>query len=417
MGKALDNMRILDMSRVLAGPWATQLLGDLGAEVVKIERIDGGDDTRSWGPPYQDGETPGTREASYFLSANRNKKSLSLDITSAAGQQIIRDLAGKSDVVIENFKTGALAKHGLDAASLRAINPRLVYCSITGFGQTGPYASLPGYDLLIQAMGGLMSVTGVPDGQPGAGPLKVGVALVDILTGLYAANAIQAALLHRQRTGEGQSIDIALLDCLIAAMANQSQTYLATGKNPMRMGNAHPSICPYDVFQTRDGHIVLAVGNDGQFRELCTHIGLNSLPDDERFATNTDRVANRTTLSDLLHDRLGTRTTHEWLAVLSRTKVPAGPVNEMDAVFADPQVVARQMQTTVDHEVLGDIPAVRCPIRYNGMAIGEGLAPPVIGQHNGEILNGILGCCAERIAELEAAGVVGKGPPNLPDID
>tara|TARA_B100000949_G_scaffold178799_1_gene159704 strand:+ start:3016 stop:4248 length:1233 start_codon:yes stop_codon:yes gene_type:complete len=407
MAQALDHIRVLDLSRVLAGPWATQLLGDLGAEIIKIEHPERGDDTRSWGPPYQENAATGDREASYFLSANRNKKSVCVDIATKAGQDIIRDLASKSDVVIENFKTGALAKYGLDADSLCRANPQLVYCSITGFGQTGPYANLPGYDLLIQAMGGLMSVTGVRDGDPGAGPMKVGVALVDILTGLYAANAIQAALMSRDRTGRGQSIDVALLDCLVAAMANQSQAFLATGESPGRMGNAHPSICPYDVFQTGDGHLVLAVGNDGQFRSFCKHVGLSELPDDERFSTNAARVANRVELTAIIGDVLNAKTTSQWLDILADSKVPIGPVNTLANVFDDPQVIARGTRTDLSHQTLGHVPAVRCPIRLSETTVGEGIGAPSLGQDTHSVLADVLGYCRARIAELEAGGALG----------
>ncbi|WP_370233814.1 MULTISPECIES: CaiB/BaiF CoA transferase family protein [Henriciella] len=412
MAKALDNIRVLDLSRVLAGPWATQLLGDLGAEVIKVERIEGGDDTRSWGPPFQESAVSDEREASYFLSANRNKKSICVDISTVAGQTVIRELAAASDVVIENFKTGALARYGLDADSLLKINPQLVYCSITGFGQTGPYAALPGYDLLIQAMGGLMSVTGVPDGQPGAGPMKVGVALVDILTGLYAANAIQAALLSRQRTGKGQAIDVSLLDCLIAAMANQSQAYLATGVSPGRLGNAHPSICPYDVFTTADGYLVLAVGNDRQFRALCGEIGLGDYPDDNRFATNSARVEHREQLTRAINEALSTRTTSEWMSALANSKVPAGPVNTLADVFADPHVRARGTQVELTHQNLGTIPAVRCPIRLGATPVNSGSAPPSLGQDTAAVLHDVLGYCPEHILELEAGGAVSGAARN-----
>ncbi|WP_300379102.1 CaiB/BaiF CoA-transferase family protein [Henriciella sp.] len=406
MARALENIRILDLSRVLAGPWATQLLGDLGAEIIKVERPEGGDDTRSWSPPYQEGEEPGTREASYFLSANRNKKSICIDISSPAGQKVVRDLAASSDVLVENFKTGSLAKYGLDANSLRRINPRLVYCSITGFGQTGPYASLPGYDLLIQAMGGLMSITGVPDGQPGAGPMKVGVALVDILTGLYAANAIQAALLHRTNTGEGQAIDVSLLDCLVAAMANQSQGYLATGKNPTRMGNAHPSICPYDVYETADGHVVLAVGNDRQFQKLCDCIGLSGLADDSRFSTNAARVANRDVLTAILHEKLISQPTRHWLDLLENSDVPAGPVNKIADVFADPHVQARNTEITLDHAGLGKVPGVACPVRLSETPATHQSAAPLLGEHTDDVLQTVLNYCPNEVTRLNAERII-----------
>ena len=407
MTQALEGLRVLDLSRVLAGPWATQLLGDLGAEIIKIERPGRGDDTRSWSPPFQVGADPDEREASYFLSANRNKKSVCIDITTPDGQEVIRKLAKTSDVLIENFKTGSLIKYGLDAETLRAENPRLVYCSITGFGQTGPYAHQPGYDLLIQAMGGLMSITGVPDGEPGAGPMKVGVALVDILTGLYAANAIQAALRHRDRTGEGQMIDISLLDSLVAALANQSQGFLATGESPKRMGNAHPSIAPYDVFETADGHIVLAVGNDSQFQDLCQRIGLDTLPSEARFATNAARVLHRIELTDILHGTLKKASTKHWLKLLMGGKAPNGPVNKVGDVFEDPQIRARQTQITLPHSSLGDVPGVAFPARLSRTPANYASAAPILGEHTQEVLKTLLGYSDEALATLVASGATG----------
>jgi crotonobetainyl-CoA:carnitine CoA-transferase CaiB-like acyl-CoA transferase len=410
MTQALAGIRILDLSRVLAGPWATQLLGDLGAEVIKIEKPGSGDDTRSWVPPFQYGTDPENREASYFLSANRNKKSVCIDMASSRGQEIIRELARTSDVVVENFKTGGLAKYGLDADSLRRSHPGLIYCSITGFGQTGPYAALPGYDLLIQAMGGLMSVTGVPDGQAGAGPMKVGVALVDILTGLYAANAIQAALLHRERTGEGQVIDVALLDTLVAAMANQSQGFLATGESPGRMGNAHPSIVPYDVFPTADGHIVLAVGNDLQFADLCQRIGLARLPEDTRYATNAARVTNRAELTGILSERLTSASTAHWLDLLKGGKAPAGPVNRMKDVFADPHIRARNTQIALPHSKLGSVPGVAFPARLSHTPARYQAAAPVLGEHTRQTLQSVLGYSDDDLRQLEAERII--APPS-----
>jgi len=410
MTQALAGIRILDLSRVLAGPWATQLLGDLGAEVIKIEKPGSGDDTRSWVPPFQYGTDPENREASYFLSANRNKKSVCIDMASSRGQEIIRELARTSDVVVENFKTGGLAKYGLDADSLRRSHPGLIYCSITGFGQTGPYAALPGYDLLIQAMGGLMSVTGVPDGQAGAGPMKVGVALVDILTGLYAANAIQAALLHRARTGEGQVIDVALLDTLVAAMANQSQGFLATGESPGRMGNAHPSIVPYDVFPTADGHIVLAVGNDLQFADLCERIGLARLPEDTRYATNAARVTNRAELTGILSERLTSGSSAHWLDLLKGGKAPAGPVNRMEDVFADPHIRARNTQIALPHSKLGSVPGVAFPARLSHTPARYQAAAPVLGEHTRQTLQSVLGYSDDDLRQLEAERII--APPS-----
>ena len=406
MAQALAGLRVLDLSRVLAGPWATQLLGDLGAEIIKIERPGRGDDTRSWSPPFQYGSDPNTREASYFLSANRNKKSVCVDITRVEGQNIIRQLAKTSDVLIENFKTGSLAKYGLDAETLCAENPGLIYCSITGFGQTGPYASQPGYDLLIQAMGGLMSITGVPDGKPGAGPMKVGVALVDILTGLYAASAVQAALRHRDKTGEGQAIDISLLDSLVAALANQSQGFLATAQSPSRMGNAHPSIAPYDVFKTGDGHIVLAVGNDDQFEDLCSRLGLSELSKDPRFRSNANRVQNRTVLTDILHNTLQTATTSYWLDTLDGCKAPVGPVNRVGDVFADPHIQARNTRITLPHSSLGDVSGVAFPARLSRTPAEYVSAAPILGEHTQDVLKTLLGYSDEALSALGTDGVI-----------
>lgn len=407
MAGALDGVRILDLSRILAGPWATQLLADMGAEVIKIERPDGGDDTRGWGPPYIESRDGGAREAAYFHAANRGKRSVSVDLASAEGQKIVRELALKSDVLVENFKVGALARYGLDAETLLKHNPRLVYCSITGFGQTGPYATRPGYDLLIQGMGGLMSITGQPDGAPGAGPMKVGVALVDVITGLYAANAITAALRHRDRTGQGQHIDLALLDCLTAALANQSLNYLVTGQSPVRMGNAHPSIVPYDVFPVADGHIILAVGNDAQFRRLCTAGGMDDLAVDPRFALNADRVRHRAELTALLSDHLRRRPSREWLALCEEAGVPAGPVNTIADVFADPQVVHRGLQLELAHEALGTVPGVACPIRFSETPAVSGRAAPVLGEGSREVLENLLGYDDATLAALAGKGVIG----------
>jgi crotonobetainyl-CoA:carnitine CoA-transferase CaiB-like acyl-CoA transferase len=360
MAGALHGVRVLDLSRVLAGPWATQLLADLGAEVIKVERPGEGDDTRKWGPPFASSEDGSARESAYFLSANRGKHSICVDIAAAEGQRIIRDLAASADVLVENFKVGALARYSLDYASLHALNPRLVYCSLTGFGQDGPYAGRPGYDFLIQGMGGLMSITG----EPGGGPMKAGVALVDVITGLYACNAILAALNHRDRTGRGQHIDVALLDSLVAALANQAASFLVTGENPARLGNAHPSIVPYDVFTSADGHIIIAVGNDGQFRRLCELLGSAALAEDARFVSNQQRVRNRIELTQLLNERLQRRTSAQWLEQMAAAGVPAGPINRMNEVFADPQVRHRQLRLDIPHPQLGSVTTVACPIRF-----------------------------------------------------
>ncbi|MCK9380123.1 MAG: CoA transferase [Sulfuritalea sp.] len=407
---ALSGLRILDLSRVLAGPWASQLLGDLGADVIKIERPGengrGGDDTRGWGPPWlADGAGQATTDAAYFLCTNRNKRSLTVDITQPAGQAIVTDLAAQSDVVLENFKVGGLAAYGLDYPSLSKVNPRLVYCSITGFGQDGPYAARAGYDFLIQGMGGLMSVTGRADDEEGAGPQKIGVALTDILTGLYATVAIQAALAHREKTGQGQHIDLALLDVQVACLANQAMNYLVSGKAPRRMGNGHPNIVPYQDFPTADGDMILAIGNDGQFARFCEIAGRAEWIGDERFATNAARVRHRAALLPLLRQTTVMKTTGEWIALLENAAVPCGPINDLAAVFADPQVVHRGLRVEMPHAAGGSAPQVANPIRFSATPIDYRLAPPLLGQDTDEVLREI-GRSAEDIAALRAAGVV-----------
>ena len=382
----LAGIRVLDLSRVLAGPWASQILGDLGADVVKVERPGNGDDTRAWGPPYlKDADGQPTRESAYFLCTNRNKRSITVDMASPEGQQQLQQLAAKADIVLENFKTGGLQQYGLDYASLNAINPRLIYCSITGFGQSGPYASRPGYDFLIQAMGGLMSITGVPDDEAGAGPQKVGVALTDILTGLYATIGILAALQERNRSGLGQHIDTALLDVQVATLANQASNYLVGGMVPRRMGNAHPSIVPYQTFPTADSDMILAVGNDGQFARFCTVAGRPEWAQDERFATNPQRVRHRAELIPLLRQTTVMRTTAEWVSALEQADVPCGPVNRLDQVFADPQVQARGIQVDLQHP-LGTVATVASPVRLSATPVQYRMAPPLLGQHTEEVL-------------------------------
>ena len=382
----LAGIRVLDLSRVLAGPWASQILGDLGADVVKVERPGNGDDTRAWGPPYlKDADGQPTRESAYFLCTNRNKRSITVDMASPEGQQQLQQLAAKADIVLENFKTGGLQQYGLDYASLNAINPRLIYCSITGFGQSGPYASRPGYDFLIQAMGGLMSITGVPDDEAGAGPQKVGVALTDILTGLYATIGILAALQERNRSGLGQHIDTALLDVQVATLANQASNYLVGGVVPRRMGNAHPSIVPYQTFPTADSDMILAVGNDGQFARFCAVAGRPEWAQDERFATNPQRVRHRAELIPLLRQTTVMRTTAEWVSALEQADVPCGPVNRLDQVFADPQVQARGIQVDLQHP-LGTVATVASPVRLSATPVQYRMAPPLLGQHTEEVL-------------------------------
>ncbi|MDP2452077.1 MAG: CaiB/BaiF CoA-transferase family protein [Polaromonas sp.] len=388
----LTGVRVLDLSRVLAGPWAGQLLADLGADVVKVEKPQGGDDTRAWGPPYlKDASGRDTTEAAYFLCANRNKRSVAIDIATPAGQAQVRALAQQADVVLENFKVGGLKRYGLDYASLSAANPRLVYCSITGFGQTGPYAARAGYDFLIQGMGGLMSVTGRPDGEPGAGPQKVGVALTDILTGLYATIAVQAALAEREKSGLGQHIDLALLDVQIACLANQASNYLAGQITPRRMGNAHPNIVPYQDFPTADGDIILAVGNDEQFAKFCKVADHPEWSADERFSTNAQRVANRAVLVPLLRQATVMRTSAEWITALEAAGVPCGPINRIDEVFADPQVQSRGLHITMPHALAGSVPLVANPIRLSGSPVTYQRPPPMLGQHTAEVLAQWLG--------------------------
>ena len=406
----LQQIKVLDLSRVLAGPWASQLLGDLGADVIKIERPGedgtGGDDTRGWGPPWlADGQGQPTTDAAYFLCTNRNKRSLTVDITQPAGQAIVRELAAQSDVVLENFKVGGLKAYGLDYASLAAINPKLVYCSITGFGQDGPYAARAGYDFLIQGMGGLMSVTGRADGEEGAGPQKVGVALTDILTGLYATVAIQAALAHCARTGQGQHIDLALLDVQVACLANQAMNYLVSGNAPRRMGNGHPNIVPYQDFPTADGDMILAIGNDGQFARFCEIAGHAEWIGDERFATNAARVRHRAALIPLLRQTTVMKTTAAWIALLENAAVPCGPINDLAGVFADPQVVHRGLHVEMRHAAGGNASQVANPIRFSATPIDYRLAPPLLGQDTEAVLRE-LGRSAGDIAALRATGVV-----------
>jgi crotonobetainyl-CoA:carnitine CoA-transferase CaiB-like acyl-CoA transferase len=405
--RALEGVRVLDLSRVLAGPWAAQLLADFGADVVKVERPGAGDDTRAWGPPWlKDASGEATRDAAYYFCANRNKRSLTIDIAHPEGQALVRRLAMQADVVLENFKVGGLVQYGLDYASLKALKPDLVYCSITGFGQTGPYAQRAGYDFLIQGMGGLMSITGRPDGEEGAGPQKVGVALTDIMTGLYATIAVQAALAHRARTGEGQHIDLALLDVQVACLANQTANYLIGGSVPRRMGNAHPNIVPYQDFPTADGDMILAVGNDSQFARLCEVAGKPEWARDERFATNAQRVKHRGELIPLLRQATVMRTTSDWITALEEAGVPCGPINRLDDVFADPQVVARGLRIDLPHAVAGTVPGVANPIRMSASPVAYDRGPPTLGEHTGEVLAEWLGMDEQAIAALKAAAVI-----------
>ena len=383
----LEGIKVLDLSRVLAGPWAGQLLADLGADVVKVERPGAGDETRGWGPPFlKDEEGCDTRETAYFACANRGKRSLCLDFTRPDDLALLLRLSDRADIVLENFRSGDLARHGLDYASLKTRNQGLVYCSITGFGQTGPYAQRAGYDFLIQGMGGLMSITGRADGEPGAGPQKVGVALTDVMTGLYATIAIQAALAERARSGLGQHIDLALLDVQIAALANQASNHLAGGSVPTRLGNAHPSIVPYQDFPTADGDMIIAIGNDGQFARFCTAIGRPQWSADARYADNEQRVAHRAQLVAEIRSITATRGTREWIAALEAVGVPCGPINRIDEVFADPHVQARGTRVVVDHPLAGSLSLVANPIRFSATPIAYRRPPPLLGEHREEVL-------------------------------
>ncbi|VFR47576.1 L-carnitine dehydratase/bile acid-inducible protein F [plant metagenome] len=409
MGAALAGIKVLDLSRVLAGPWCTQVLADLGADVIKVERPGAGDDTRHWGPPFlRDTQGQDTREASYFTACNRNKRSITVDMAHPEGQALLRRMAAEADVVVENFKVGGLRQYGLDYDSLSVLNPRLVYCSITGFGQDGPYAERAGYDLMVQAMCGLMSVTGQADGEPGGGPLKVGVAVVDIFTGLYASNAILAALHARRASGRGQYIDMALLDVGVAVLANQAAGFLATGNAPARAGNIHPSLAPYQDFPTRDGNVLLAIGNDGQFARFCAAMGSPAWAQDPRFATNTARVRHRAELLALMGPVMLLRTTAEWIALLEDRAVPCGPINTIAQAFDDPQVQARGLRVDLPRDAgdgIAGIATVASPMRLSETLVDYHRAPPALGQHTDEVLRE-LGLDAAAIAALKESKAI-----------
>ena len=410
---ALDGVRVLDLSRVLAGPWCTQTLADLGAEVIKVERPPsaghpGGDDTRAWGPPFlKDREGHDTAEAAYFLGTNRNKRSVTIDLAHPQGQALVRRLAASCDVLVENFKVGDMVRYGLDAATLRAAHPALIYASITGFGQTGPYCDRAGYDFAIQGLGGLMSITGERDDLPGGGPQKVGVAVADLFTGLYACIAILAALRHRERTGEGQVIDMALLDAQVAMLANQGANFLLTQRPPRRAGNAHPNIVPYQVFEAADGHLILAVGNDAQFERFCAVAGCPELARDPRFATNADRVRARDALVPALAALMRRRTRADWLAALEAAKVPCGPINDLADLFADPQVRAREMVVPVTHPLSDALQLVASPLRLSATPVSVRHPPPLLGEHTDEVLAEFGIDAAER-ERLRGLGVIGR---------
>lgn len=404
---ALQGIRVLDLTRVLAGPWATQLLADYGADVIKVEQPGKGDDTRAWGPPFlKDPSGQDTSEAAYFLATNRNKRSLVLNLADPEGQRLARALACKVDVVVENFKVGGASRYGLDYATLKALNPRLVVCSISGFGQTGPRAQEPGYDAMIQAQGGLMSITGHADGEPGGGPMKVGIAVVDLMCGMYAVTAILAALHQRERSGEGQALDIALLDTQVAWLSHLAMNHLVGGVVPQRYGTAHASIVPYQAFATRDGHLMLTVGNDGQFQRFCDAAGVSEWALDTRFASNAQRVCHRDILVPMVQQQLLQRDTDDWLACLKAAAVPCGPINTIDQVFADPQVQHRGLRVEMPHPLAPALPMVANPVRFSASPVHYRHAPPLLGQHTDEILTQELGLDAAALAALRHRGII-----------
>jgi crotonobetainyl-CoA:carnitine CoA-transferase CaiB-like acyl-CoA transferase len=403
----LSHIRALDLSRVLAGPWCGQNLADLGAEVIKIERPEQGDDSRAFGPPWlKDRSGKDTKESAYFASANRGKKSVTVNLSRPEGQRIVRELARQADVLIENYKVGDLARYGLGYDDLRKLNPRLVYASVTGFGQTGPYRERPGYDFMIQGMGGVMSITGERDDLPGGGPQRVGIPVADIMTGMYATIAICAALAHRERSGTGQHLDLALLDTQVGILANQGMNYLATGVPPGRIGNAHPNIVPYQPFKTRDGDVILACGNDNLFNKFCEVAGCQQLARDARFATNSRRVENREAITSLLANIFAQRTTQEWCDALEAAGVPSGPINDLKQVFEEPQVIARGMKIELEHSLAGKVPLIASPMKFSGTPLEHKVPPPTLGQHTDEVLRGLLRMDDAAIAKLRADGVI-----------
>lgn len=396
MAGPLKGIRVLDMSRIVAGPWATQCLADLGADVIKVERPFEGDDTRTWGPPFFDEAiAEDERMAGYYMAANRNKRSIAIDMTQPDGQDVLRNIVVESDIVVENFKVGGLKKYGLDYDALAKINPGIIYCSITGFGQTGPYSDRPGYDFLVQGLGGMMSITGERDDLPGGGPQKTGIATADLFTGLYGVIGILAALHHREKTGEGQHIDMSLLDTQVSVMGNQALGYLISGVEPKRMGNAHASIVPYQTFATKDGHLILAVGNDSQFARFCVAAGVAHLAEDARFKTNPDRVKNRTALIEILDERISEHTTDTWIDILEAHKVPCGPINGMERVFKNVQVQARDLKRTIDRDGGTSVPTIASPIRFSKTEIEYRMPPPKLGEHTEAVLDEILKLSAE----------------------
>jgi len=406
MFRPLSHIRVLDMSRILAGPWAAQTLADMGADVIKIERPGLGDDTRSWGPPFMGNQHDSSKESAYFLSANRGKKSVALDISKPQGQKILKKLVMKTDILIENYKVGGLSRYGLGYDDLKKINPRLIYCSITGFGQSGPLSNRAGYDFLVQAMGGLMSVTGEADGKAGAGPQKIGVALTDILTGLYTGIAALSALENREKTGEGYHIDMALLDVTVACMANQAMNFLVTGASPIRMGNSHPNIVPYEAFATADHYVIVAVGNDSQFQRFVSVTNMVDLSEDERFKTNAARVQNREELIPLIQECLKKRPAEEWINAFEKVGVPCGPINNMEQVFLNEQIQHRGIKIDMEHKNLGKIPQVASPIKFEGNSLSYERAPPALGQDTKEVLSEIAEISEKEIAELFKSEII-----------
>ena len=407
MAGPLSHIRVLDMSRVLAGPWAGQNLADLGAEVIKVERPGAGDDSRGYGPPWvKDRAGRDTKDSAYFTSANRGKKSVTINIAVPEGQALVRALAAKCDVLLENYKYGDLARYGLGYEDLQKLNPKLVYCSVTGFGQSGPWRERPGFDFMIQGMGGMMSVTGEPDGSPGGGPQRAGVPIADIITGMYASIAICAALAHRERSGKGQHLDLALLDSQIALLAYQNTNYFATGKPPRRIGNLHPNIVPYQPFRSADGEVIVACGNDNLFRKFCEAAGKPELASDARFATNGKRVENRTELTRLIQEFFSKKTTAEWLRLLEVAGVPNGPINDLAQVFAEPQVKARGIRVDLEHAAAGKLPTVASPMRFSATPVEYRGAPPLLGEHTEDVLRDILQLDAAEISRLKKEKVI-----------
>jgi crotonobetainyl-CoA:carnitine CoA-transferase CaiB-like acyl-CoA transferase len=407
MSRPLSHIRVLDLTRVLAGPWASQNLADLGAEVIKIERPESGDDTRSWGPPFlKDRDGRETGESAYFLSVNRGKKSVTLDIATPEGANIARELVAKCDVLLENYKVGGLAKYGLGYEDVKAINPGIVYCSVTGYGQSGPCAHLPGYDFIFQGMGGLMSITGERDELPGGGPQKVGIAVTDVMAGMYASLAVAAALLHRGRTGKGQHIDLALLDTIVAFGSNQIFNYFHSGKIPKRWGNAHPNLLPYEVFRTADGHLILGAGNDSQWASLCAAAGQPELAADARFRTMPDRIRNRKTLIPIIQDIMKARTNRDWIERFDAANVPCGPINNYQEVFDNVQVKHRRLKVEIPHPLAGSIAGVASPMRFSETPVTYDTPPPLLGQHTREVLSRVLGKSVGELDRLASRKII-----------